>query len=185
MVQSQHDPTGWCVEWSRIWSCSCGQIPLSTASEHFCLTSSLSSPHTCSNLIANPTHNIIMLTPPIMWPHCARQHHVAHVHAWLTRYNSVIIPSEARFPLGSWLHLAMWIPRFLKSHSRPPEHHRPAFAVYQLLIRLLTCYQVYKAVQCFVLPKCTYPIWKIVHVPPLKLTLHCYSCDPISSLLTD
>ena len=31
-----------------------------------------------------------------------------------------------------------WFPKFLKSHFRLPEHHRPAFAVYQLLIRLLS-----------------------------------------------
>ena len=35
-----------------------------------------------------------------------------------------------------------WFPEFRKSRSRPLEHHRPAFAVYQLLIRLLTCYRV-------------------------------------------
>ena len=47
--------------------------------------------------------------------------------------------SEARFPLGSCFHLCDF-PCFC---SWPPEHHRPAFSVIQLLI---ICYQVYKAV---------------------------------------
>ena len=84
----------------------------------------------------------------------------AAVLQWVcTLYTQDLIP-----PVGTLKHL-VWFPKFLKSRSRPPEHHWPAFAVYQLLIRLLTYYQVYKAVQCFVLPKCMYLIWKIVRLP--------------------
>ena len=30
---------------------------------------------------------------------------------------------------------------------------------------MLTCYQVYKSMLCFISPKCVYPNWKIVHLP--------------------
>ena len=74
-----------------------------------------------------------------------------------------------------------WFPKFLKSRSRPLEHHRPAFVVYQLLIRLLTCYIVtecHKALQCFVLPIKVYVPHLKNCAPPLKLALHYHSCDP-------
>ena len=70
-----------------------------------------------------------------------------------------------------------WFPEFRKSRSRPLEHHRPAFAVYQLLIRLLTCYRVSQSRAMLRLPQVYVPHLKNC-APPLKLALHCHSCDP-------
>ena len=70
-----------------------------------------------------------------------------------------------------------WFPEFRKSRSRPLEHHRPAFAVYQLLIRLLTCYRVSQSRAMLRLAQVYVPHLKNC-APPLKLALHCHSSDP-------
>ena len=92
-------------------------------------------------------------------------HALAHVHSERSEVSTGVLVTLA------------WFPEFRKSRSRPLEHHRPAFAVYQLLIRLLTCYRVSQSRAMLRLAQVYVPHLKNC-APPLKLALHCHSSDP-------
>ena len=87
------------------------------------LFNQFTSQHTCSNLIANPTHIVIFNSAYYVAKLCSITSCSACSCVINTLMCSVIILSEVRFPTQVLIAVT-WIP---KSHSRSPDHHRPVF----------------------------------------------------------